>query len=614
VHDGQRLFNTLFADATLRTAWDAARGRTGQCRVRLWIDTDAAALHTLPWEQLHDGDVWLAANAGTPFSRYLTSTVPWGGPVGERPIRVLAVISNPNDLAKYNLPSIDVRRERELLAQALARLPSERVDLTFLEPPATLPRLEQALRAGYHVLHFVGHGTFSQRRQQAALFLQDAEGNAHIVTDAQISQILKQLPSRPHLVFLAACQSATRSTVDAFAGLGPRLVEAGIPAVVAMQDKVSIQTARQMTPTFYEALMAHGEVDRALNAARNNLLAAGHADAAVPVLFMRLQDAKLFEDAHRVPLSQAYEEERYLDAALAEQVVVGQQTELLTMIRLPDSEGLRGILEVEVKFLAQPDDVQAKPFTIPFPRDKYGNVEPLDLIIQIRTDDFYVSEPTKKVKIQPGQDAGEWIFLMTPKHRGELKLVIEVCQVDAVLASGFLRVNGLTKLEEGLGVVRRTFVTLPLGVFALHKKGEDTPPQGNCQEAKPTVNAEGAYFAGQVVIHGDVVGRDQYNVAGDPERLANAFAVLYQQVAQKPDLPPQEKADVQAELQEVEHELGKGEQADEGFIWRRLRNVKRMAPNILDVVLATFANPALGLGMVAKKVAEKMKAEARLDT
>jgi hypothetical protein len=135
------------------------------------------------------------------------------------------------------------------------------------------------------------------------------------------------------------------------------------------------------------------------------------------------------------------------------------------------------------------------------------------------------------------------------------------------------------------------------------------------QVAAPTVKAEGAYFAGQVsVTNGDVVGRDQtktvYNAGGDPEALANAFTALYQQVAQQSDLAPQEKTDVQAELQEVEQELRKGEQADEGFIRRRLRNVKRMAPDILDVVLTTFASPALGLGMVAKKVAEKMKAEA----
>ena len=37
--------------------------------------------------------------------------------------------------------------------------------------------------------------------------------------------------------------------------------------------------------------------------------------------------------------------------------------------------------------------------------------------------------------------------------------------------------------------------------------------------------------------------------------------------------------------------------------------IQRIAPDILDVVMATIANPAAGFGMVAKKVAEKMGKE-----
>ena len=294
--DGQCLFNVLFADPKLRTAWDATQGRTAQCRFRLWIDAAAAELHTLPWELLHDGDVWLSANARTPFSRYLTSEVPWGGSVVERPIRVLAAVSNPEDIEKYELTPIDVAKEHKFLEDAFAKFSPEQVQLTILESPVTLARLEQALYNGYHVLHFVGHGMFSQRSQQAALYLQDDEGNTQIVNDEHISAILKHQPACPHLIFLAACQTATQATTAAFTGLGPKLIQAGIPAVVAMQDQVSLRTAQQMTPIFYADLMTHGEVDRALNATRNNLLATRRADAVVPVLFMRLQDGQLWRD------------------------------------------------------------------------------------------------------------------------------------------------------------------------------------------------------------------------------------------------------------------------------------------------------------------------------
>ena len=59
-------------------------------------------------------------------------------------------------------------------------------------------------------------------------------------------------------------------------------------------------------------------------------------------------------------------------------------------------------------------------------------------------------------------------------------------------------------------------------------------------------------------------------------------------------------------VEEIAAEDQKGEDADESFIARRLRNIQRIAPDILDVVMATIANPAAGFGMVAKKVAEKM--------
>ncbi len=148
-----------------------------------------------------------------------------------------------------------------------------------------------------------------------------------------------------------------------------------------------------------------------------------------------------------------------------------------------------------------------------------------------------------------------------------------------------------------------------------------------------TVNTGGgAYVGGNVdVRHGDFVGRDKHtttitgdgNIIGDhssstvikqqstdKEAVARTFAAFYTAVQQKPDLPPEDKEDLQAELEEVETELKKGTEAHQGFIRRRLRNIERIAPDIYDVVITTFGNPLAGLGMVAKKIAKKMKAEA----
>lgn len=289
--DGQRLFDTLFADANLRAAWAEARGASTQRRIRLLLD--APELNAIPWELLRDAGHAgaLAANRATPFSRYLPVSAAWGQPVQTRPLRVLAVIANPEDLEDYNLAPLDVTAERAALEAALAE---STVHLRVMEPPVTLARIEAALQEGYHILHYVGHGMFSARRQQAALYMQDAQGMTAVVREEPFAAMLARQSEPPRLVLLMACQSATRATADAFRGLGPSLVKVGVPAVVAMQDQVAVAAARQFGQAFYRSLAQHGTVDLAMNAARSALLTDEHADAAVPVLFMRMRAGQLW--------------------------------------------------------------------------------------------------------------------------------------------------------------------------------------------------------------------------------------------------------------------------------------------------------------------------------
>ncbi len=297
VADGQKLFDALLADSAVRSAWDQARGQAPGRRVRLRIDQQAAELHTLPWELLQENKLLLSANAATPFSRYLPIALPWGSAAEQRPIRLLVAISNPDDLeTKYNLAQLDVAMERKTLEEAVAPLlqAGGNLQIDFLDPPITLERLEEALRKGYHILHYQGHGVYSPRRQQAALYMQDNDSHTRAVSDDELAGMLARQSLHPQLIFLSACQSAARATGDAFKGLGPKLVSIGVPAVVAMQDYVAAETARKLSAIFYQRLLEHGQVDVALNEARGTLLTAGRPDAAVPVLFMRLKSGQLW--------------------------------------------------------------------------------------------------------------------------------------------------------------------------------------------------------------------------------------------------------------------------------------------------------------------------------
>jgi hypothetical protein len=304
--DGQCLFDWLLADDRLKMAWAEVRGQCPRRRLRLWLDTEAPELHALPWELLREEAgggmpaLNLAAAVSTPFSRYLAVQWQPGSPIFQRTLKVLVAIANPNKLqeSRYKLTPLNVADEWQLLQEATAGQP---VELTLLPQPCTLKALAEALDQGYHVLHFLGHGFFNAAKGQATLLMAGEDDPIAEVTDQELAELLArhlagsdpQREDKLRLIVLASCQSATHSTSDAFRGLAPKLVAAGVPAVLAMQDKVQLDTAREFSCNFYHSLLAHGQVDLACNEARSKLLEAGLPGVAIPVLFMRLRDGQL---------------------------------------------------------------------------------------------------------------------------------------------------------------------------------------------------------------------------------------------------------------------------------------------------------------------------------
>lgn len=300
VNSGKSLFDALFDDRELLNGWLEAR-RTTLRRVRFWIDP--VELQTIPWELMQDEDILLAADGNTPFSRYIPSKKRWGDPIARRPIKVLGVISAPEGLEKYALTPLDREKEKTALKEALSGVPG--IQLEFLNPPITLMQLENQLQQGYHIIHYVGHGK-KGAKEQSGLFFEDTDGNCKIITGRQFVTMLQRLQMRPHLLFLSACYSAETPVTESFQGIAQQAVHAGVPAVIAMQDTVSITTARDFSQKFYEQLLAlNGTVDQAVNQARSLLISDERTDAIVPVLFMRLKDATLFT----TPVSPPYEVE-----------------------------------------------------------------------------------------------------------------------------------------------------------------------------------------------------------------------------------------------------------------------------------------------------------------
>jgi formylglycine-generating enzyme required for sulfatase activity len=327
-HDyGMALYDALFTGKVGRE-YQRLVGRAGAdtvVRVQLVISENARELHALPWERLFhvfgDVDQPLAASAQTPFSRFLVTGAGDQKAVAEQTLRLLVAIANPTNLPEC-YGAIDVAGEVAALADLLAEQRG-RVVGTVLAGRSGLPaplrqRLAQEgwrvvddvtswgniqrLLPGQHVLHILAHGQFVKRDGLAYLLLEGEgggkaqRGSLQRKADQAIIDALAGVHPLPQLIFLAACESARRpeDSANPFVGLGPKLVELGAPAVVAMQDLVPVDLAHTLTLDFYRRLFEHGEVDRALNEARALVYQREQFEWAIPVLFLRLKGGQLF--------------------------------------------------------------------------------------------------------------------------------------------------------------------------------------------------------------------------------------------------------------------------------------------------------------------------------
>lgn len=283
-----------------RSAVATAQSAGAPLRVRLIIGSDAAVLHGLRWETLRDPDrdSTLLTNEDLLFSRFLSSQ-DWR-PVGLRAredLTGLAVVAGPTDLGSIDAgrPLAPVRVEEEL---ARAREGVDSLRLTTLPGDAqpTAANLIAHVRRGYDVLYLVCHGYVVN--DEPVLLLVDEEGHAVPLLGSDLISQLRDLSQLPRLVFLASCQSAgagsDRRSEDAgvLAALGPRLAEAGVPAVVAMQGNISMGTAATFTKAFFESLDTDGLVDRAMAVGRAAVR--DRPDWWAPSLFMRLKSGRLW--------------------------------------------------------------------------------------------------------------------------------------------------------------------------------------------------------------------------------------------------------------------------------------------------------------------------------
>ena len=290
--DVEKLFDKARADIE---RVNTSVGEEDQCVIRLVVPPE---LQQLPWESFYDESHrgFLLNHRQYTLIREAerVEATPRVGP-GKLPLSMLVVVPDGSRLK--------VESELHQLAVVVDKLGAN-IEYVELAERVTSTKLGDRLRQRHwDIVHFIGHGDLIKGKAHIRLNTDGDEDNW--MYGEQFAMLFDE--KAPRLVVLNCCYGGREAATPTLSGVGPFLLRAGIPAVVAMQYAIRDVVASHFSETFYTELLTGerpGRIDLALARARKRLCI-DHAGLAfaTPVLYLAEDRAALFEPetAHPPP-------------------------------------------------------------------------------------------------------------------------------------------------------------------------------------------------------------------------------------------------------------------------------------------------------------------------
>lgn len=285
----QGLFQGQIRDLWVRARGDLESGSVAGLRLRLAIQPPAAAV--LPWEALYDPERRQAFGIEERITLVrMENTYQFVG--GSRPLEsqlpLKVLLAMPED------PSGQIESRQETAAiQAIAEQAGvDQIQIDTLSGRFSAVDLRKKMeRFQPHVLHLATHGL------PTGLLLW-RKNKPEITSPAQLRAVLSRIES-VKLVFLNACLAGQGNERIPLAAVGPQLLQAGIPAIIAMQFVILDDVAIQFASALYESLVSvacSGVIDQAVAQARSTLFAldANSFGYGTPVLWLNSSDGAIF--------------------------------------------------------------------------------------------------------------------------------------------------------------------------------------------------------------------------------------------------------------------------------------------------------------------------------
>jgi hypothetical protein len=311
---GEHLYQIVFPGdvGTGFTRSDKEAQEAGQpLRVMLNFGENASDLAALPWEFLYQhNDAGSSFYLATQTQLVLNRVLPIGRPDMQMvalPLRVLFIMCVPET---DDPEQQEHMKQREEVLGSIRELEEdrERLDVRIVDH-WDRDQIDAELKNAPHVVHIIGHARHIRDgggRMRAEIELPGADGTPQWNNPQWVVELLTRYKAEgrePKLVILHLCEMKPFDFTASFERLAPELVEAGIPAVLAMQYPMSATAARRFTSTFYGRLAAGDEIDQIVQEARWDMRSRLNDDRLIgtPVLYMQSRDGRLVAEEAEIP-------------------------------------------------------------------------------------------------------------------------------------------------------------------------------------------------------------------------------------------------------------------------------------------------------------------------
>lgn len=224
--------------------------------------SDYLALEHILSRQLEDEDLPPSTKADS-FPRFLKSLFK-----NSEPLKIL-LVGSPG--APF-LPAVaeEINEVETLLREGLEEQSGIQTEITKLcHPHVSVDEVRNALRDGYHMLHYAGHGSGDVQLPENSGLRLMKDGKVETLTAQQLKLMVQKTDLR--LVFLSCCLGAwtadDRKRGD-FHGMFDALVKGGVPTAIGYRWPVSDRGALEVARLFYDELARTFCPGEALLAAR----------------------------------------------------------------------------------------------------------------------------------------------------------------------------------------------------------------------------------------------------------------------------------------------------------------------------------------------------------